>query len=498
MSQRWLSHFVGQDDATLPERHLLPRVQYLLASEKAHKLTIPNPIADIDPRADLQMPAAPDDPLRFEAYWPNEDSPLEDLILLRPDDERLSVKAWVAGGVGEIEVYWVLDGRLNHRGLASDDVELLPGKHDDARLYAVGEGGQVVFVELPRVVKLPKAEIPEMVYGINDYNILRAPYPWAPFFSTSAEIAAAAKLIADLGLGWIRVHPWFDFVVYTSSGLTYQPANAQRLDHRFQILQSAGLEILPQIGTRFPLWAGTEDITQLSSQKTHSNVVRDPFQAQARMRAFARRWQEITVSELGNEPNIEDFWLGTDPIRFARIMSAQALGIWYENPSAIIVGPSLCCFFSYEHGVSPIHDGYIDGHYFLEALYDAGLAPFYDILAIHYPSRGELERFRSIMRANGEGDKPLWVTETGDWMIESELDRAEHLSRRLHLYAEHPGVHGAFVFYFRDTLPIPWGNERQEVIHLSGIVGLDYRDGSFELQPTYWAVHDFLRAQRGE
>ena len=46
---------------------------------------------------DCSFAAAPDDPLRFEAYWPNEDSPLEDLILLRSDDERLSVKAEVLG-----------------------------------------------------------------------------------------------------------------------------------------------------------------------------------------------------------------------------------------------------------------------------------------------------------------------------------------------------------------------------------------------------------------
>ena len=166
VSQRWLSHFVGQDDATLPELHLLPRVQYLLASDKAHKLTIPNPIADIDPLAELRMPAEPDDPLRFEAYWPNEDSPLEDLILLRPDDERLSVEAWVEGGVGDVSVYWFLDGWLNHQGAESDDVELLPGKHDNARLTAVDETGQVAVVQLPRVVKLPPLELPEMSYAV--------------------------------------------------------------------------------------------------------------------------------------------------------------------------------------------------------------------------------------------------------------------------------------------------------------------------------------------
>ena len=62
-------------------------------------LTVPDPIAESIPRRTTRSAAVPDDPLRFEAWWPNEDSPLEDLILLRPDDERLSVKAEVAGAV---------------------------------------------------------------------------------------------------------------------------------------------------------------------------------------------------------------------------------------------------------------------------------------------------------------------------------------------------------------------------------------------------------------
>ena len=117
VGQEWLSRFVGRDGASLPELHLLPRVQYLLVAESKHELDVPNPIEEIDPHAAFRRVAAPDDPLRFEAWWPNEDSPLEDLVVLRGEDERLSVEAEVAGGVGEVSVWWVLDGRLNHWGL---------------------------------------------------------------------------------------------------------------------------------------------------------------------------------------------------------------------------------------------------------------------------------------------------------------------------------------------------------------------------------------------
>ena len=164
--QEWLTHLVGQDGATLPELHLLPRVQYLLFAEGTHELDVLDPIAEIDPRAALRRAGPPDDPLRFEAYWPTEDSPLEDLVVLRGEDERLSVRAEVAGGLGDAEVYWVIDGRLNHAGKASHDVALNPGKHDKAIVLAADRNGQVAVQSLPRVVKLPKLELPsQFLYG---------------------------------------------------------------------------------------------------------------------------------------------------------------------------------------------------------------------------------------------------------------------------------------------------------------------------------------------
>ena len=92
VGQQWLSHIVGWDGASLPELHLLPRVQYLLIAEARHELDVPDAVAGVDPRAALRRAAPPDDPLRFDAYWPNEDSPLEDLVVLRGEGERLSVR----------------------------------------------------------------------------------------------------------------------------------------------------------------------------------------------------------------------------------------------------------------------------------------------------------------------------------------------------------------------------------------------------------------------
>ena len=254
VGQEWLSHFVGRNGASLPELHLLPRVQYLLVVRAAYEIEVPDPIAEIDPHATLRFADPPDDPLRFEAYWPNEDSPLEDLILLRSDDERLSVKAEVAGGVGGVEVYWLLDGQLNHRGLESDDVELLPGKHDDARLTAVDGLGQVVAVNLPRVVKLPPLELPEMVYGITAHLQRGVAQGWGvDDWYTWSMAAEAMDMIRDAGLQIVRFDLAWDSAQPTLGELDDSVlARYQRL---FAMLDERGLMAMPIIYNGSPSWA---------------------------------------------------------------------------------------------------------------------------------------------------------------------------------------------------------------------------------------------------
>ena len=198
--------------------HLLPRVQYLIVAQAAYEVDVPDPIVEIDPHAALRYAAAPDDPLRFEAYWPNEDSPLEDLVVLRGEDRRLSVKAEIAGGVGDVSVWWMIDGRVNHAGLASDDVDLTPGAHDHGRLYTVDGSAQVVVVELPRVVRLPPSaslDIPEWQAGVVVYLsytliIGKSCQPaWdhlCTFSGFNVEAAlAAVDWIADAGFDIVRI-----------------------------------------------------------------------------------------------------------------------------------------------------------------------------------------------------------------------------------------------------------------------------------------------------
>ncbi len=486
--QEWLSHFLGQDDPTLPELHLLPRAQYLLSAKAKYDLVVPNPLAEIDPHAELRLADPPDDPLRFEAHWPNEDSPLEDLILLRSDDERLSVKAEVAGGVGEIEVYWLLDGRLNHHGPASDNVELLPGKHDDARLYAADERGQVAFVGLPRVVKLSPFKLAEpMIYGVTTY---RFAYP--RIYHGEDTIALAAEAISQLGLTHARFH--IDMWVmcgWDESNCVLNQSILNDYDQLFDTLGAAGLTPLPILLVSAQNWASPIDITQPNPvyQGYWNSLVRDLRDAEEFGRAVARRFPQLNLYELGNEVNIHGHFLGSDPLQVILQLKALALGVWYENPDAVIVSASLCCMWW--SGVDPNFG--IDGVTFLEAMYELGFGLWHDIAGIHYGNPNELDRYREVMARYGDHDRPLWHTEDhlGAWG-NSEEDHVRRVVRQLESLTRRDDVHGIIIYTWRDQAPIlTHPND-----HLMGIVGKDLINGDFEYQPPYYAIQDFLRAQR--
>ena len=496
--QRWLSHSVGQSDPTLPELHLLPRAQYLLVSDAAHVLTIPNPIESVNPLAELRFPAPPDDPLRFEAYWPNEDSPLEDLIALRPDDERLSVEAWVEGGVGEIEVYWLLDGRLNHQGPASDDVELIPGKHDDARLTAVDETGQVVVVELPRVVKLPPLDLPEMSYGI--WTHINREYAF-----TDDELETSIRYISEAG---------FDLLVFGTdnwgnTGHTHPDDGrsswvARSLERATTAVQAENFALFSHT-ISVPAWASQGDLSRNWRFWSVSPPV-DSFQLQRLARNLAHRYPQVRYWMLSHESNLSGFYRTTDPYKDVERIRASALGIWYEQPSAVIVANGLVQDVP-STGTGSVGCGRFQGWFecwvrgadYLQALYDHGFARWVDVVAYHPNSSFERSVIQTnliheIMSRNGDGDTPLWATsvlipssdqEPGRFSAD---ERAVEMVRTIEWMAQDMRVRSIIIYNFREN------NESPTLTY--GLVEDEFVNGQPVPTPTWNAVVDFLRRQR--
>ena len=510
--QKWLSHAVGQDDATLPELHLLPRVQYLLKSDAAHELTIPNPLADIDPLAKLRFPAAPDDPLRFEAYWPNEDSPLEDLVVLRGEDERLSVEAWVEGGTGEVSVWWAIDGRINHEGLESDDVELIPGGHDHGRLYAADETGQVVAVALPRVVRLPELQLPEMTYGIlGAFPVVALPknddldWNWKFYLDNWAGAETLLDYISEAGFPVVFFDS-FDWFYFEHAGKNrYDEGVLAGWDRLVAMARERDLDIFVTVN-RTPLW-GSADLRTTGS-------VLDPQDVADMMGMMAKRWPEVKYWQRRSEPNVGFAHTINGPQAMVEESKAAALGVWYANPDAVVVSPAVTGSISDRFGNSLV-DGY-DDFTFLQLMYDAGLKDWIDVMGYNWYScpldNEELEVWLSvidehlqIMADNGDGDKPFWLTETGwssagPWhgralsllrnspSLATEDLQAQCIVNMMSALTERDDVMGISIYTIADAV--------SPVLKDDNFGLLEYVDGvNFTPKPAYWAVREFLTGQ---
>ena len=503
VGQEWLSCFVGQDGATLPELHLLPRVQYLIVAETTYDLTAPDPLAGIDPHAALRYAAAPDDPLRFEAYWPNEDSPLEDLVVLRGEDERLSVKAEIAGGVGDASVWWMIDGRVNHAGLASDDVDLKPGGHDRGRLYAVDDADQVVVVAMPRIVRLPKLELPEMIYGVQSMAdaVVTEFHPdidYGPIQQFGGgnwpAVMDSLDLVADGGFSHVRINLVWSNVLEPEGPIR----NLSRLDRLINEYASRGLAILasPQ-GT--PEWTSSLGYPRFSQ---HCDADADCYDFAASsphlfadfVGSAAQRWPEIRFWQLREEPLFTTFWKSNDAWALLREIKAGALAIFHANPDAVVVAP----------GLGPIGTDGKPGHQHLADWYEHGLKEWVDVIGFHpfmCPSEfggrwqsletlyGWLDDLRATMSHYGDAAKPIWITSTSvSTSLGVSLNTQERcLVALMEEMKERNDVTGFIIWQLLDegTDPNDWNANH-------GIVFHEFTDGAFTPKPSYWAIREYL------
>ena len=502
--QKWLSHAVGQDEATLPELHLLPRVQYLLKSDAAHELTIPNPLTDIDPLTKLRFPPIPGNPLRFDAYWPNEDSPLEDLVVLRGEDERLSVKAWIAGGEGDVSVWWVIDGRVNHAGLESDDVDLVPGRYDHGRLYAADGMGQIAVVELPRVVRLPSLEsldLPEWQAGIDVYlNYVLFQWDldlgsarcadWMHLCTYNDNLEAgltAIDWVAEAGFSIVRIEN-FDWDIFAFPPGAQSVEALAKVDRMMAQIAQRGLDVLTQ-NWIMATWARAS----MPNGESIGGPPTDPLHFAEYVGSMAERYPQIRYWQMINEPDLRNFYQSMDPVSVAQTVRAGALAVWHANPNAVIVGPGFSQVWVRDAGST-------HGLESLQEMLDAGLARYVDVYDLHLyldhtctdadmrHLAGKIDDFRAVLQANGEGHKQFWSTEMGTYAA-GRIDQAvqAHCTvKELDWLEQRSDVNAAFVHSF-----LSGGGK----LGSGGIVDAPFVDGAFTPREAYWALREFLTGQ---
>jgi len=225
------------------------------------------------------------------------------------------------------------------------------------------------------------------------------------------KIKRSLELVREMGASWIvEYFPW---------AYSEPEKGAYNWEHADIVIAHArrqGLKVIARIGF-VPRWArpGGRTLSYLSPTR-YADLGDFVY-------AFARRYKEqVSHLIIWNEPNLGLEWgfRPPDPAEYSRMLRLAYTRAKEANPEVTVLGGAL----------SPTlgaHDAMNDLVY-LQGMYDAGAAAYFDTLAVHaYGWRSppdepaspdginfsRIKLLRDVMVRNGDGDKPIIITEGG-------------------------------------------------------------------------------------
>ncbi len=217
---------------------------------------------------------------------------------------------------------------------------------------------------------------------------------------------------------------------------------------------------------------------------------------------------EITLWEVGNEPNVEVFLHTPDGEAFSPEDQAiiacdmtyyAAQGVHSVHPEALVVMPSIAATDGMQAGVVPA---------FLEAMYsyiESGEGPgstdpddYFDVVCWHpYTPEAVNKRWRqdnddayAVMQAHGDGDKPVFFTEFGYTDLDQEI-RVRAIRRWyadfFEQVAEMEYVSGVQIFRMFNEMGSSWGSEGEKYFGLFTEPGYGFapKELAYDLQTLY-------------
>ena len=263
-----------------------------------------------------------------------------------------------------------------------------------------------------------------------------------PVYYDDAKLARYLDSVRALGVRFVRTDIGLRGIFGSSTNATngLNSPDWGSTDRYVDAVHSRGMRVLWILATT-PDWAAAPGYSGTWA----------PWAKPAQFGEAARKVVEryytrgVTVYEIWNEPNYARFfgdihgraYTETDIAIFAGMMKAAYTGMKTQQPGATIIGPGLAQAGSYQQGGG---NGWINDQRFLEKLYANGIKGYFDALSYHpygdFHSGASASRYydyagaaddwvgwnklsqtpnsiRSIMIANGDGDKKIWATEIG-------------------------------------------------------------------------------------
>jgi ribosomal protein L24E len=303
---------------------------------------------------------------------------------------------------------------------------------------------------------------------------------------TDAQRIAVLDKLAAANVRWVRIDIGWAAWEEAGKGQVSQ-WQADLLDRVVAAAEARNIDVLGTLW-RTPAWAngGKDTATPPTDLNEYARFAK----------YIAERYRgRIAAWEVWNEPNMDDFWAGADPVKYAAMARAAYPAFKAGDPNAKVVIGS----------VSQNDTAW------LARMYDAGVQGSYDVLSTH-PYQGPSDAppevldngnfwimdhvgaVRSLMVARGDSAKSIWATEFG-WSSHantgsepswskgvSESAQADYLVRSLNWFASrHPYVTNMF-----------WYNERNKTTGNAHQDNFGILRNDLSAKPAYNALKSML------
>ena len=274
------------------------------------------------------------------------------------------------------------------------------------------------------------------------------------------KIKRTLEMVREMGATWIV--EYFPWAYYEQSPGVYDWGHP---DMVIKHAHAQGLKVVARLGL-VPKWARPKDSSDLYLDEEHYADFGD-FVA-----AFVGHFKgQVDYVIVWNEPNLSLEWgmRPVDPEGYVELLKVAYERAKQANPDVKVLGGALAPTLAPEG-----NEWGMDDLVFLERMYEAGAAPYFDVLAVHaygwkFPYDDEpapdridfrrVELLRAMMEKYGDADKPCMITE-GGWNDHPRWTRAvrpgERIENSLGAYeiaaSDWPWCDGVALWAFR----YPW------------------------------------------
>lgn len=235
----------------------------------------------------------------------------------------------------------------------------------------------------------------------------------------------AMEMVANAGFHWIRQEfPWEDIEIHGPGDFMdrrHLPSRSawEKYDQIVDLADRYGIQLIVRLSNP-PSWsraAGNQagPFAPPDDLNTYGDFVE----------AVVRRYQgRIHYYQIWNEPNIYPEW-GEQPVDAAAYVELLKVGYTRAkavDPGVVIIAGALAATIELDRHPHGLTDAL-----FLQQLYDAGAAPYFDVLAMQgyglwsgpYDRRMQARvlnfsrplYIRDVMVRNGDAHKPIWLSE---------------------------------------------------------------------------------------